>query len=199
MMLDEVFGEDNRLGIINWQKAYSPKNDAKTVSKTTEYVLVYAKDRARAAGGRLVEPLGGGFEYRLLTKTIDARTVLSMQRSELIDIVLTSHWETQRRSAPSLSFFDGAGYQYLIGTDDAGEGYFLIWDNGGPVGSLDLETYKTVVTEGRRAGIKPPYHVYARYETFQSPNVRFWKIPDRILTHLGLDENDEYNSAEQEG
>ena len=121
-----------------------------------------------------------------------------MQRSELIDIVLTSHWETQRRSAPSLSFFDGAGYQYLIGTDDAGEGYFLIWDNGGPVGSLDLSTYKTVVTEGKRAGVKPPYHVYARYETFQSPNVRFWKIPDRILAHLGLDENDEYNSSEQE-
>jgi len=172
MMMDEVFGEDNRLGIINWQKAYSPKNDAKAVSKTTEYVLVYAKDRARATTGRVgldrgvvrnldndpdgdwipsdptarqyartltwrrlanaitgerpngrqVEPLGGGFEYRLLTKTIDARTVLSMQRSELIDIVLTSHWESQRRSAPSLSFFDGPGYQYLIGTDDSGEG-----------------------------------------------------------------------------
>ena len=148
--------------------------------------------------GSTAAALGGGFEYRLLTKTIDARTVLSMQRNELIDIVLTSHWETQRRSAPSLSFFGDAGYQYLIGTDDAGEGYFLIWDNGGPVGSLDLDTYKTVVTEGRRAGVKPPYHVYARYETFQSPNVRFWKIPDRILAHLGLDENDEYNSAEQD-
>lgn len=146
--------------------------------------------------GQTAEPLGGGFEYRLLTKTIDAKTVLSMQRNELIDIVLTSHWETQKRSAPSLKFFDGAGYQYLIGTDEAEEGYFLIWDNGGPVGSLDLETYKTVVTEAKRAGVKTPYHVYARYETFQSPNVRFCKIPDRILTHLGLDENDEYNSPD---
>lgn len=142
------------------------------------------------------EPLGGGFEYRLLTKTIDAKTVLSMQRNELIDIVLTSHWENQRRSAPNLSVFDNADYQYLIGTDDDGEGYFLIWDNGGPVGSLDLDTYKTVVTEGKRAGVKTPYHVYARYETFQSPNVRFWKIPDRILAHLGLNENDEFNNPE---
>ena len=52
------------------------------------------------------EPLGGGFEYRLLTKTIDARTVMSMKRDELIDVVLTSHWETQRRSAPNLQRFD---------------------------------------------------------------------------------------------
>jgi adenine-specific DNA-methyltransferase len=45
MMMDEVFGEDNRIGIINWQKSYSPKNDSKSLSKTTEYVLIYAKDR----------------------------------------------------------------------------------------------------------------------------------------------------------
>jgi adenine-specific DNA-methyltransferase len=146
---------------------------------------------------RQAEALGGGFEYRLLTKTIDAKTVLSMQRQELIDVVLTSHWETQRRTAPNLRYFEGDGYQYLVGTDEAGEGYFLIWDNGGPVGSLSIETYKIVVTEARKAGLMPPYHVYARYETFQSPNVRFWKIPDKILAHLGLDENEIYNTPEE--
>ena len=30
----------------------------------------------------------------------------------------------------------------------------------------------------------PPYHVYARYEVYQSRNVQFWKIPDKILAHL---------------
>lgn len=53
MLMDEVFGEDNRLGIINWQKAFAPKNDAKHVSTGTEYVLVYAKDLARAKTGLL--------------------------------------------------------------------------------------------------------------------------------------------------
>ena len=43
MMMDEVFGEDGRLAIINWQKTYSPKA-TKHVSTATEYVLVYAKD-----------------------------------------------------------------------------------------------------------------------------------------------------------
>ncbi|WP_188915030.1 site-specific DNA-methyltransferase [Salinarimonas ramus] len=149
--------------------------------------------------GNMAEPLGGGFEYRLLTKTIDARAVMSMKRDELIDVVLTSHWETHRRTAPNLQRLDEDGYQYLIGRDADGEGYFLVWNNCGPVGTLDIDSYKIVTSEAKRAGLKPPFHVYARYEAFQSPNVRFWKIPDKILAHLGLDENDRYNNADQGG
>lgn len=185
----------NRRFILIEQGA--PENGDKYARTLTWRRLHNAITGDRPDGGKGV-PLGGGFEYRLLTKTIDAKTVLSMQRDELIDIVLTSHWETQRRSAPGLCLFDGPGHQYLIGTDDAGEGYFLIWDNGGPVGSLSLDTYRKVATEAKRANISPPYHVYARYETYESPNVRFWKIPDRILAHLGLDENNEYNTSDGE-
>jgi adenine-specific DNA-methyltransferase len=43
MMLDEVFGEKNRIAIINWQKLGGPKTYTH-VSPTTEYILVYAKD-----------------------------------------------------------------------------------------------------------------------------------------------------------
>lgn len=57
MLMDEVFGEDNRIGIINWQKAYSPKNDTGGkkggLSSATEYVLVYAKNADRAKTGLL--------------------------------------------------------------------------------------------------------------------------------------------------
>jgi adenine-specific DNA-methyltransferase len=148
--------------------------------------------------GNQAEPLGGGFEYRLLTRTIDARTVMTMKRDELIDVVLTSHWETHRRTAPNLQRYDEADYQYLIGRDEAGEGYFLIWNNGGPVGSLDLDSYKIVTGEAKRAALHPPFHVYARYETFQTPNVRFWKIPDKVLAHLGLNENESYNDPNDE-
>ncbi|MCJ2113454.1 site-specific DNA-methyltransferase [Methylobacterium sp. E-025] len=149
-------------------------------------------------GGRRAPPVPGGFEYRLLTKAIDARAVMEMKRDELIDVVITSHWETHRRGASNLQRFDEEGYQYLIGRDELGEGYFLIWNNGGPVGSLDLDSYKLVSAEARKAGLKPPFHVYARYETFQTHNVRFWKIPDRILAHLGLDEDARYNDGGEE-
>ncbi len=40
---DEVFGEGNFVANIVWQKKYGPANDAKYISQTHEYVLVYAK------------------------------------------------------------------------------------------------------------------------------------------------------------
>ncbi|WP_171003699.1 site-specific DNA-methyltransferase [Sphingopyxis sp. L1A2A] len=51
MLLDEMFGESNRIAIINWQKSYAPKNNVgkrSHVSTSTEYVLVYAKSVDRA-------------------------------------------------------------------------------------------------------------------------------------------------------
>lgn len=52
-MLDELFGEKNRLGVINWQRTYSPSNDAEHVAVATEYVLVYAKAASQAKTGLL--------------------------------------------------------------------------------------------------------------------------------------------------
>src|SRR4051812_34408443 len=46
-MLDEVFGEENRLAIISWQKA-TVNNMVKHVSVCIEYVLIYAKDKEDA-------------------------------------------------------------------------------------------------------------------------------------------------------
>lgn len=184
----------NRRFILIEQGA--PENGDKYARTLTWTRLNNAISGSRPNGNG-AEPLGGGFEYRLLTKTIDAKTVLSMQRDELIDVVLTSHWENHKRSTPSLKRVDEESFQYLVGLDQNGEGYFLIWDNGGPVGSLSLDTYKKVALEAKKASIEPPFHVYARYEMFQSPNVRFWKIPDKILADLGLNENDEYNNEDE--
>jgi adenine-specific DNA-methyltransferase len=52
-MLDELFGEQNRIAIINWQRAASLRNDKVGVSTATEYILVYAKNREKAKTGRL--------------------------------------------------------------------------------------------------------------------------------------------------
>ncbi|MEK7475106.1 MAG: site-specific DNA-methyltransferase [Candidatus Coatesbacteria bacterium] len=52
-MLDELFGQSNRLAIINWQKSAAPRSDNNHISTSTEYVLVYAKDIAKALTGSL--------------------------------------------------------------------------------------------------------------------------------------------------
>jgi len=50
MLMDEIFKEENRLAIINWQKT-TPKNQAQHITVTTEYVLVYAKSADKARTG----------------------------------------------------------------------------------------------------------------------------------------------------
>ncbi|AUQ52693.1 putative methyltransferase (plasmid) [Phaeobacter inhibens] len=191
--LNSETGSDRRFILV---EQGSPENGDK-YARTLTWQRLHNAITGDRPNGKKATPLGGGFEYRLLTKTIDAKTVLTMQRDELIDVVLTSHWENHKRSAPSLKRVDEENYQYLVGLDQNGEGYFLIWDNGGPVGSLSVDTYKKVAIEAKKANIEPPFHVYARYEMFQSPNVRFWKIPDKILADLGLNENDEYNNEDE--
>jgi adenine-specific DNA-methyltransferase len=144
-----------------------------------------------------VAPLGDGFEFRTLTTQIDAKTVLSMRKDELIDVVITSHWDSNSRNSPTLIRIDDDKFHYLVGKNQKDEGYFLIWNGGNAVGQLDVDNYNIVLQEGRKAALKPPYHVYARYEVYQSQNVIFYKIPDKILAHLGLNESsDSYNEEE---
>jgi adenine-specific DNA-methyltransferase len=42
-ILDEIFGEENFVGCVVWQKKYSPQNDAKHISELHEYIVAYAK------------------------------------------------------------------------------------------------------------------------------------------------------------
>jgi adenine-specific DNA-methyltransferase len=143
---------------------------------------------------RTAPSLAGGFQFRQLTQKIDSRAVLTMKKDELIDLVITSHWENTRRGSAGLIRFESEGFKYLVGRNDQNEGYFLIWNGGDKVGQLDENSYATVIAEGKKAGLKQPYHVYARYEIYQSRNVIFYKIPDKILAHLGLNESsDSFN------
>lgn len=45
MLCDEVFGEQNFVASAIWEKKYSPQNDAKWLSDSHDFVLVYAKDK----------------------------------------------------------------------------------------------------------------------------------------------------------
>jgi len=47
MLMDQVFGEQNRIANCIWEKAYSPKNSALHFSDDHEYVMVYALNGGR--------------------------------------------------------------------------------------------------------------------------------------------------------
>ncbi len=50
---DEVFGEGNFVAQLVWERAYSPKNDAKYISNSHDYVLMYTKQIDNFQIGRL--------------------------------------------------------------------------------------------------------------------------------------------------
>jgi len=62
ILMDDVFGEDNFITNIIWQKKYSPQNDAKYFSDMHDFVLVYAKKKNEGQNT-------GGWERNLLGRT----------------------------------------------------------------------------------------------------------------------------------
>lgn len=50
---NEVFGENNFVAQLIWERAFSPKNDARFVSNSHDYVLMFAKDINQFVIGRL--------------------------------------------------------------------------------------------------------------------------------------------------
>lgn len=63
MLMDEIFHEENRLAIINWQKSAAARPDNKHVSTSTEYVLVYGKDISRVRTASLARGDGDNKRY----------------------------------------------------------------------------------------------------------------------------------------
>lgn len=65
-LMDELFGEENFVATIIWEKKYAPQNDALWLSDNHDYVLLYAKRKAiwrpqplprtRAANARYTNP-----------------------------------------------------------------------------------------------------------------------------------------------
>ncbi len=45
LLMDEIFGEENFVANIVWQKKYSPQNDAKWFSDMHDHILLYARDK----------------------------------------------------------------------------------------------------------------------------------------------------------
>ena len=52
MIMDEIFGEQNFIANIIWQKKYAPANDAKYFSDNHDFILCYAKNKGNGDSGR---------------------------------------------------------------------------------------------------------------------------------------------------
>lgn len=50
---DEVFGEENFVAQLIWERAYAPKNDAKHISNSHDYILMFVRNITHFTIGRL--------------------------------------------------------------------------------------------------------------------------------------------------
>lgn len=143
------------------------------------------------------EPLGGGFQFiELKRQQVDAAAVNALQREEMIDLLLTSHWEKSDRAKTSLTrFVPEVNRRFLFATNARNEGFFLIWDGADQPSILNRETFKAIVEEARAYGLMDRYHVYASLAPYSGRTVEFYKIPDRVLEHIGFNTRaDAYNN-----
>jgi len=156
------------------------------------YARTLLADRLRRAitgkwAAGTVAPLQAGFRFVTLKNKVDADAVLRMERDEMVDAVIGSYFDESKKRGSSLIYINSDGYRYLVARNGENEGFYLVWD--GPNKNTDFTdtVYEAVAREARKAGLKSTYHVYARFNLYQTDNVRFYQIPDRILADFGLD------------
>ena len=61
---DEVFGSQNFVAQLVWERAYAPKNDAKYISNSHDYILIYAKNINDFVIGRLPRTAEANARYQ---------------------------------------------------------------------------------------------------------------------------------------
>jgi adenine-specific DNA-methyltransferase len=111
-----------------------------------------------------------------------------LEREEMLDLLLTSHWDQSERSAAHLRRLPAGSGTYLFAVSGRGEGFFLVWSGPGRPSVLDRAAFRAIAAEAKEANLKPTYHVYARICTYSGPNIEFYQIPNRILERLGFNE-----------
>ena len=136
-------------------------------------------------------PIVGGFSFQRLDKRVDAQALLDMERDEMVDTVIASHFDANRKRGSNLIRVNGREWRHLVAKNSEDEGFFLVWDGPDKNTDFSANVYDVCATEAEEAGLKPYYHVYARLYLYQTENVRFYQIPDRILADFGLDMSSE--------
>lgn len=143
-------------------------------------------------------PVDGGYEFRTLSKQVDATALLVMERDEMVDTVISSYFDSSRRRGPNLIRFNDPAYSYLVAKNADDEGFYLVWDGVGRNTDLTEEVYEACVAESEKEGLKPNYHIYSRFNLFTTPGVHWYQIPDRILADFGLDVRTESYTDEED-
>lgn len=169
--------------------------------KGDHYARTLTADRLRrvitgdwAFGKR--EPLGGGFRFvELKRERIDANAVNALAREEMIDLLLTTYWDRAEKAKSYLRRLPAGEHEHLFAVNGKQEGFFLVWSGSDQTSSLTRKVFQVMVQEAAKAGLAGRYHVYASIAPYTGADIEFYKIPDRVLEHIGFNTcSDAYNN-----
>ena len=172
-------------------------------AKGDHYAKTLTADRIRrvitgewSAGAR--DPLSGGFRFvELKRTTIDAEAVNMLAREEMIDLLLTSYWDKVERATSYLRRLPVGQHKYLFAVNPKEEGFFLVWQAADQPSILNRDVFKQIVAESKAAHFKSRYHVYASLAPYTGAGIEFYKIPDKVLEHIGFNpRSDAFNNED---
>ena len=149
-----------------------------------------------SAGAR--DPLSGGFRFvELKREKIDAEAVNMLAREEMIDLLLTSYWDKAERAKSYLRRLPVGQHKYLFAVNPKEEGFFLVWQAADQPSILNRGVFKQIVAESKAAHFKSRYHVYASLAPYTGAGIEFYKIPDKVLEHIGFNSrSDAFNNED---
>lgn len=149
-----------------------------------------------ASGKR--SPIPGGFRFIELTREkIDAEAVNALAREEMIDLLLTSYWNRAEKAKSYLRRLAPGQHRHLFAVNANNEGFFLVWSADGQPSVLNRKVFKEIVQEGQSAELASRYHVYASIAPYTGSGIEFYKIPDKVLEHIGFNtRSDAYNNED---
>ncbi len=173
--------------------------------KNDHYAKTLTADRIRRAitgnwASGKQPALGGGFRFiQLKREKVDASAVNALAREEMIDLLLNSYWDKSEKVRSYLHRYAIGAHKYLFATNPNNEGFFLIWDSPETPSVLNRGAFKAIVAEAAGAELAERYHVYASIAPYTGAGVEFYKIPDRVLEHIGFNARaDAYSNAVDE-
>ena len=103
---------------------------------------------------------------------------LAMEREAIIDRAIKPYFDANRHRGSNLTRVHDSTCVYLVAHNSKDEGIYLVWGGAGQNTDLTEDVYEACVEEGEKAGLKPVYHIYSRFNLFATPGVRWYQIPD---------------------
>ncbi len=149
-----------------------------------------------ASGKR--EPMPSGFRFIELKKEkIDADAVNALAREEMIDLLLTSYWDKSEKAKSYLQRLPFGSHQYMFAVNPKNEGFFLVWEAADKPSILNRNVFRSIIQEAKKAGLDAHYHIYASTAPYTGAGIEFYKIPDKVLEHIGFNQQtDAFNNEE---